>query len=228
MGKQGDSTSRSRAAASGSSTVRRPSPAVYRRRRLVLGAALLLVIALVVGGFGLAGAFNSEPEQVSATDPSAGPAASGDPSAVPEPSTPASATPTPSATPSCNQNLVTVSASTDKAAYGPDENPMLSLKITNGGTVACEVNIGTSQMDFLVTSGSDRIFSSRDCQAKSEDLIKTIAPGASEIANFPWSRNRSVEGCQPVEAKPGTGGAYYIFTAKVGSRASPKAVFQLN
>lgn len=228
MGKQGDSTSRSRAAASGSSTVRRPSPAVYRRRRLVLGAALLLVIALVVGGFGLAGAFNSEPEQVSATDPSAGPAASGDPSAAPEPSTPASATPTPSATPSCNQNLMTVSASTDKAAYGPDENPMLSLKITNGGTVACEVNIGTSQMDFLVTSGSDRIFSSRDCQSKSEDLIKTIAPGASETANFPWSRNRSVEGCQPVEAKPGTGGAYYIFTAKVGSRASPKAVFQLN
>jgi len=122
---------------------------------------------------------------------------------------------------------VTVSASTDKAAYGPEENPLLTLKVTNGGTMPCEVNIGTSQMEFLVTSGADRIFSSRDCQAKSEDLVKILAPGASETANFPWPRNRSVEGCQPVEAKPGGGGAYYIFTAKLGSKASPKAVFQL-
>jgi hypothetical protein len=105
---------------------------------------------------------------------------------------------------------------------------MLSLKVTNGGTFPCEVNIGTSQMEFLVTSGSDRIFSSKDCQASSEDLVKVIAPGASETANFPWSRNRSADGCKAVAAAPGGGGAYYIFTAKLGSRASPKAVFQLN
>jgi hypothetical protein len=204
---------------------------VYRRRRLFLGAALLMVIALVAGGFTLAGAFGGKSEQASSADPTARATASADPSAEPSPSRSASEptpTPTPSATPTCNQNLVTVSASTDKAAYGPGENPMLTLKVTNGGTMPCEVNIGTSQMEYLVTSGPDRIFSSRDCQAKSEDLVKIIAPGASETANFPWSRNRSVEGCQPVEAKPGDGGAYYIFTAKLGSKASPKAVFQLN
>jgi hypothetical protein len=202
---------------------------VYRRRRLFLGAALLLVIALVVGGFSLAGAFSGRSEQASSTDPAAGATASADPSSQASPSSSAPApTPTPSPTPTCNQNLVTVSASTDKAAYGAEENPMLTLKVTNGGTMPCEVNIGTSQMEFLVTSGADRIFSSRDCQATSEDLVKTIAPGASETANFPWSRNRTVDGCQAVEAKPGGGGAYYIFTAKLGSKASPKAVFQLN
>ena len=88
--------------------------------------------------------------------------------------------------------------------------------------------VGDRTHRIKVTSGPDRIFSSRDCQAKSEDLVKIIGPGASETANFPWSRNRSIEGCQPVEAKPGGGGAYYIFTAKLGSRASPEAVFQLN
>ena len=201
---------------------------MYRRRRLFLGGVLLLVIALV-SSFAVAGALGNKSEQAASTGTgataSAGPAAGASPS--PSASEPA-ATPTPSATPGCNQNLVTVSASTDKAAYGPGENPMLTLKVTNGGTMPCEVNIGTSQMEFLVTSGADRIFSSRDCQAKSEDLVKVIAPGASETANFPWSRNRSVEGCQPIEAKPGGGGAYYIFTAKLGSKASPKAVFQLN
>ncbi len=188
-----------------------------------------MVIALVAA-FAVAGAFSGKSEQVSSADPAAGATAPADPApgAPSASATEPAATPTPSATPTCNQNLVTVSASTDKAAYGPEENPMLTLKVTNGGTMPCEVNIGTSQMEFLVTSGADRIFSSRDCQAKSEDLLKVIAPGASETANFPWSRNRSVEGCQPVEAKPGGGGAYYIFTAKLGSKASPKAVFQLN
>lgn len=170
----------------------------------------------------MAGAFSGT-EQASST----GGATESSPAPGGSPSEPAVSEPTPTPTPSCNQNMVTVSASTDKAAYGPDENPLLTLKVTNGGTMPCEVNIGTSQMEFLVTSGADRIFSSKDCQAKSEDLMKTIAPGASETANFPWARNRTLEGCSPIDAKPGAGGAYYIFTAKLGSRASPKSVFQL-
>ncbi len=189
---------------------------------------------MVISGFALAGAFKGGSQQASSTQPSATDPASANPAASATPSAAASATasatpsPTASATPTCDQNLVTVSASTDKPAYGPGENPMLTLKVTNGGKVPCEVNIGTSQMEFLVTSGSDRIFSSKDCQASSEDLVKVIAPGASETANFPWNRNRSVDGCKAVAAAPGGGGAYYIFTAKLGSRASPKAVFQLN
>ena len=202
---------------------------------MVVGGALLLVIALVAGGFALAAAFTGGSRKASSTQPSStetasNPAASPSAAATPSASAAASATPSPTApaTPTCNQNLVTVSAATDKPAYGPGENPLLTLKVTNGGTVPCEVNIGTSQMEFLVTSGSDRIFSSKDCQASSEDLVKVIAPGASETANFPWSRNRSADGCKAVAAAPGGGGAYYIFTAKLGSRASPKAVFQLN
>ncbi|MDP9987068.1 hypothetical protein J2S98_002227 [Arthrobacter oryzae] len=231
MGRQGNSSARG---TSGSSSVRKPSAAVYRRRRLFAGGALLLVIALVVSGFALAGAFKGGSRQASSTQPSstdpasANPADSATPSASASATAPATPSPTVSATATCNQNLVTVTASTDKPAYGPGENPMLTLKVTNGGKVPCEVNIGTSQMEFLVTSGSDRIFSSKDCQASSEDLVKVIAPGASETANFPWSRNRSAEGCKAVAAAPGGGGAYYIFTAKLGSRASPKAVFQLN
>lgn len=205
---------------------------MYRRRRLAAGGALLLAIVLVVSGFALAGAFRGGSQQASSTQPSstdsASAASAGAPSAS-APATPsASPTPTVAPTPTCNQNLVTVTAATDKPSYGPGENPLLTLKVTNGGTVPCEVNIGTSQMEFLVTSGADRIFSSKDCQASSEDLVKVIAPGASETANFPWGRNRSADGCKAVAAAPGGGGAYYIFTAKLGSRASPKAVFQLN
>jgi len=229
MGRQGNSSPHKTVSKSGSrggsGATRQPSAAVYRRRRLFVGTALLLAVALAFGGFAVAGAFRGT-EQASSTGgaTATAPTPGASPSATPD-STP---TPTPTPTPTCNQNLVTVSASTDKAAYGPDENPLLSLKVTNGGAMPCEVNIGTAQMEFVVTSGADRIFSSKDCQANSEDLVKTLAPGASETANFPWARNRTLEGCSPIAAKPGGGGAYYIFTAKLGSKASPKAVFQLN
>ena len=103
---------------------------------------------------------------------------------------------------------------------------MLTLKVSNGGKLPCKVNIGTSQMEFLVTSGSDRIFSSKDCQASGDDLVKTIAPGKSETANFPWPRNRSVQGCEEVRDAAGSG--YYVFIAKLGPKVSPPAVFQLS
>jgi hypothetical protein len=206
-----------------------------------VGLALLLVLAVTGGTIAaVTGALGGGTEQASSTDPtgapdsqaspepgsSAGSTASAEPEAT-DAETPAP-TSTPSATPTCDQNLVTVSAATDKAVYGPEENPMLTLKVSNGGKLPCQVNIGTSQMEFLITSGSDRIFSSRDCQASSEDLVKTIEPGKSETANFPWPRNRSVEGCREVSTKPGGGGAYYIFTAKLGAKTSQKAVFRLN
>ena len=242
MGRQGNSgTNGSRPKGSGSGQAarrparkparkpsRKPASPVFRRRRLLVGAALLAVIAVVVGGFiAVASIINGGGQSV----PDGGATSAGTPASGPSQSA-ATPDPTPSATASegsgCQQNLIVVTAATDKQSYGAGEKPLLSLKVTNNNKVPCEVNIGTSQMEFLITSGSDRIFSSQDCQADSTDLMKTIAPGKSETANFPWQRNRTVQGCDPIEAKPGGGGAYYVFTARLASKTSPKAVFQLN
>ncbi|GGV38109.1 hypothetical protein [Paenarthrobacter nicotinovorans] len=221
------STAPAKGAARGSSGTpakkRRPSPAVYRRRRQVVFGGLLLVIALVVVGvLAVAGTFagSPEPQAVSTSEPAQ----------APTQGSAASTSPSPSASPSpvCDFNLMTVAAKTDKPAYGAEEKPLLTMTITNGGTAPCEVNVGTSQMEYVVMSGSDRIFSSKDCQTGGEDLVKTIQPGKSETANFPWQRNRSLEGCGVIDAKPGAGGAYYTFEARLGNKASPKAVFQLN
>jgi len=223
-GKQ-ESTARSSAPAKGAAPMkkRRPSPAVYRRRRQVVFGALLLVIALVIGGVvALTGALAGDPEPLAVASPEA--------TQVPtQGSTPTgSAAPSPSASPVCDLNLMTVAAKTDKPAYGPEEKPLLTMTITNGGTAPCEVNVGTSQMEYLLMSGSDRIFSSKDCQTGGEDLIKTIQPGKSETANFPWQRNRTLEGCASISATPGAGGAYYTFEARLGNKASPRVSFQLN
>lgn len=209
---------------------RKPVSPVYRRRRLFVGAALLLVIAVAIGGFAAVSSIlntgQSSPAGQSSSDGGAAPSGQ-----ETEPAVGPNTTASPAATPEgdgCEQNLVTVTAATDKPAYADGENPLLTLKVTNGNRVPCEINIGTSQMEFLVTSGSDRIFSSTDCQADATDLVKTIPPGQSETANFPWQRNRTLQGCAPIEAKPGAGGAYYVFTARLANKTSPKAVFQLN
>ncbi|MCP2049082.1 UNVERIFIED_ORG: hypothetical protein J3D58_003154 [Paenarthrobacter nicotinovorans] len=221
------STARPKGAARGASGTpakkRRPSPAVYRRRRQVVFGGLLLVIALVVVGvLAVSGTFagNPAPQAVSTSDPTQVPTQGSAPSTTPSPSA--------SPTPVCDFNLMTVAAKTDKPAYGADEKPLLTMTITNGNAAPCEVNVGTSQMEYVVMSGSDRIFSSKDCQTGGVDLVKTIQPGKSETANFPWQRNRSLEGCGVIDAKPGAGGAYYTFEARLGNKASPKAVFQLN
>jgi hypothetical protein len=233
QGTSGKSGSKPKGTA-GRQPARPPVSAIYRRRRLFVVIVLLVVLAVALGGFAaVSGALRGASEQASSTDRDGSgkqdvqsQATPSGPAPTTAPTTPP--TTAPPATPTCDQNLVKVFAATDKAAYGPGENPLLSLKVTNGGTAPCEVNIGTSQMEYTVTSGSDRIFSSVDCQAESSDLIKTIAPGQSETANFPWQRNRTLPGCAAVSAKPGAGGAYYIFIARLGNKSSQKAVFQLS
>lgn len=213
---------------------RKPSPAVYRRRRLFAGVALLLVLGLIAGGVAtltslLGGAQQASSAQDSTQGPSTqGPSTEGDGTAQSASTASASPSATPSASPTCDQKLVTVKATTNKTSYAADEKPVLSLTVSNGGKLPCKVNIGTSQMDFLVTSGSDRVFSSADCQAASTDLVKTIAPGKSETANFPWPRNRSVQGCENVPDGTVAGSGYYVFIAKLGAKVSPPTVFQLS
>ena len=208
---------------------------MYRRRRLFAGVALLLVLGLVAGGVAtltslLGGAQQASSAQDSTTQDSTtqDPSTQGDSTAQPGSTASASPSATPSASPTCDQKLVTVKATTNKTSYAADEKPVLSLTVTNGGKLPCKVNIGTSQMDFLVTSGSDRVFSSADCQAASTDLVKTIAPGKSETANFPWPRNRSVQGCEKVPDGAVAGGGYYVFIAKLGAKVSAPTVFQLS
>ena len=208
---------------------RRPSPAVYRRRRLVAGILVLLVITgLVFAVIGVVRALSPDDAAASATVPA--------PTLTPPGSAPAAeASPGPAESPAaqepaaqeslCPSDKIRVAASTDAAVYPAGATPMLTLTVTNTSDKACEINVGTTQMEFVVASGSDRIFSSMDCQDGAQDYIKKVEPGASETANFPWERNRSAPGCAPVASNPNPG--YYMFTARLGQLSSENAVFQL-
>lgn len=146
--------------------------------------------------------------------------------AQPSPTEPAAAEKPEAAGPAlCADGSVRVSATTDALSYPAGATPVLTMTVTNDGSEPCDVNVGTSQMEFSITSGSDRIFSSVDCQQGGEDLLKTIEPNSVETAKFSWERQRSAPGCAEVPSNPNPG--TYMFTARLGSITSEHTVFEL-
>ncbi|MBG6084841.1 hypothetical protein [Zhihengliuella flava] len=209
------------------SAPRRPSPAVYRRRRLVVLLAALVVVALLVwGGFAGVSALRAMTAE-GRSDASAQPSASADsPASGAESGADSSAEPTESADPSsCQPGDVSVSASTEKRVHGTDEDPVLIMTVENTGDFDCDVNVGTREQEFLIESGDDRIYSTKDCLKDSTVLDITMEPGQKETARFTWERVRSAPGCPGVSAHPRPG--TYVFIAKLGNRTSDKAVFEL-
>ena len=76
-----------------------------------------------------------------------------------------------------------MAASTSRKSYASSQTPVLVMTITNVGSSACRLNVGTSQQDFSVSSGSDRIYSSSDCLADPTDVDITIKAGS--VGNRP-------------------------------------------
>src|SRR4051812_46409118 len=199
----------------------RPSARVFRRRRLAVLISLLVVTGLLVwAGFGIASMLRPAEPGATGTDPVSGGTSSTAPQPSPEPGTESPDEPT-----DCLDGDVVIGASTAQGTHGPAQDPVLVMTIKNEGKFDCKVNVGTSQQEFSVMSGSDRIFSTSDCVQDPMDTEITIKPGSSETARFTWTRVRSAPGCKVVSAKPRPG--WYGFTAKLGELSSETAKFEL-
>lgn len=228
-----------------SGSVRRPSPEVYRRRRLVVVVALLVVLALLIWAVvAVAGLFKGgqepsagAPAPASASAASSAPAsseaASSESAGASSGSASASATSSGSADPSssaeagatCAPEDIGLKSATDESTYASGDDPVLEMKITNSGSEDCQLNVGTSQQEFKISSGSDRIFSTTDCRTDATDSNMTLKAGATESARFTWKRMRSAPGCKPVSTKPRPG--TYSFTAQLGTVDGDKTTFTL-
>jgi hypothetical protein len=209
------------------STIRTPvgpqPPSVYWRRRLLvlLGVvAVIVVIILIIVRPG-------------SGSPDAGP------SDTPNPSDTA-ATPSGSPSPSftsaaggeaCNPGQITVAAVTDATQYASGVQPMLSMKITNSGTAPCTFDVGTGAQEYVITSGTDRIWSSKDCQTAPTNTPQVLQPGvALSTTPFAWDRTRSsTTTCNTTRpsAVANADGPTYRLTVSLGGIESEDAVFRL-
>ena len=145
----------------------------------------------------------------------------------PDPPPTSTAEPTEQAPPAeCNIKDLELTASTAAQSFSlNDSEAILELNVLNTTGIDCSLNVGTSQQEFLVTSGSDRIFSSKDCQVDPEDHAMVLQPKKKEVARFSWSMNRSEPECKDVSAEPQPG--TYKLTVSLGELESDPVTFYL-
>ncbi|NQX12666.1 hypothetical protein HQQ80_13595 [Microbacteriaceae bacterium VKM Ac-2855] len=147
---------------------------------------------------------------------------------VPEtPTGEAAATPTPT----CSASDVSVTAVTDASSYAAGAIPQLSLTLTNTSAADCVINAGTSQQVFTITSGSDTIWRSSDCQSEPNDLEILLTAGQTVNGTpIPWDRTRSSTAtcAGGREAVTAGGAAYNLSVSVAGITSASTAQFLLN
>ena len=187
------------------STIRNPvgpqPPGVYWKRRalVLLGlVAIVVIIALIIMRPG-----------------------SGTPAATTKSPSP-TATSIAEGAKACDPANIQLTAITDKNGYNVGETPLISMSITNTGLTACTVNAGTDAQEYLILSGTEQYWSSRDCQADEAPTETTLQPAVPQSTNpFPWDRTRSTTTtCDAARPAVAAGGASYHLTVKLGDLES--------
>lgn len=132
--------------------------------------------------------------------------------------------------PVCESSQLEVSAVTNQGSYGPDELPELSLSVKNTGDAACTAELGTAGMTFTVSSGSDEVWRSTDCQTSPEKLPVILDAGEQlDSESIQWDRTRSsTETCEIARDPVASDGAsYHLEVSAAGAKSTDTAQFLL-
>ncbi len=170
-------------------------PSVYWRRRAIV---LVLAILVFAGVWTLFSAFNASPATTPVASPTAGTVAA------------------------CNSSDISLRAETNQESYAAGEFPKFSMTITNAGTTACTLEVGTDVQKYIIMSGSDLIWDSTVCQVSPQPFSQLFEAGQSLTTDeVEWGRARS-DNCDSGTPAVG-GGASYQLTVYVGGIQSTEA-----
>lgn len=190
----------------------RPAPrskSVYLRRRIIAAVVVVVIVALIwslvaaVVGW-VQGIFGGNTDVNPATSGTAAVAACDPKNILLEP-------------------LVGTKSGDEQAAFDNGINPFFGYQVTNVGAKDCTFDVGGKDTYYTVTSGSETIWSSADCDRtgllSSSITLKPSTPIKSPMSD--WYRVKSSStGCgadqSPVVAK----GASYHLTVEVGGVSS--------
>ncbi|WP_263731243.1 hypothetical protein [Cellulomonas sp. SG140] len=206
---------------------RLPARVYWVRRAVVLGVPLVLLLLVLVVIHPWAGkaadrAAARAPVTTSATTSAAAPAA------------PASPSPTPTPTPSlrggvgdCQPAQLALGLTPTAVDVPAGVSPTFTVTIKNTGTAPCLVDAGDAYREVVITSGADRVWSSKDCvAANAPRRTLLLAAGQSDTTQVPWNRVRSAAGCPGGLSRPGTG--TYQATLNLAGATGGPAVFVLH
>ncbi|MGY6497683.1 MAG: hypothetical protein ACXIUP_05600 [Microcella sp.] len=202
-------------------------PSVYWRRRAVVGLGVLAVIVVIVlivvrpGTAEPTGAGTPGPAATDSAEVDGDGSGEGDEQSDLDAAADEAAAEGGGAPQACTSEQVQVTPITDAESYGPESQPQLSLSLLNTGTRPCIIEAGSDVQEFLITSGPDRIWSSRDCQVDPVAATVVLEPGEERSTPaIPWNRTRSEPGVCDVQRTPVPGGgATYRLSVSVGEFA---------
>jgi hypothetical protein len=205
-----------------------PARVYWVRRTIVLGLPLL-VVALVVWvlvGRGAAGASaDGELPPASETSPAGTDATTpaGDEGADAGEEQDDASSDQPA---NCAPEVLALAITATAESFPAGVSPTFAVSITNTGSEPCLVDAGEAQREVVITSGVDRVWSSRDCVAAgTEERTLLLGGGVVDETPLAWNRERSAQGCPAGQPEPGAGTYSAAFTL-AGATATP-AVFGL-
>lgn len=205
-----------------------PPVVIYRRRRAAAIAGAALALLLIIGIIVWIWPSSSESSNTSTADNQAnnqGVIPNIAPSAASSSSNNAAPTSTnsdiPAGTPTCQDDYIAVTVSTDKPNYKLGEKPIFMALVTNTGKVTCKRNVGTGmeQLEVLDFNGN-QIWTNLDCDTPPGMKETMLNPGQQIGFNLQWQAKTSVRGCPANSAKPVPAGQYQIIALL--SRVSSK------
>ena len=122
----------------------------------------------------------------------------------------------------------------DPLAFNPGDTPFIWYSVTNIGSVECKFNVGSDVTFYKITSGTDVVWNSKDCNTPRSSAEPILLLPNKEVSAPPgdWDRVRSGDaGCSANEGLPAVtaDGASYILEAEVnGILSTNKPQFVLN
>lgn len=205
-----------------------------RARTYTVLVAILLVTGLVWAALWWSGR-GSEPEP---PETSATPTDSAEATEDPSPSESASPSANyeglgesglPSDAPACEIGDIEIQAMTDATEYGADDPVMMRFMIVNTGSVPCQMNVGTSQQDYVITAGSETVFRASDCMTDRVDQLVTLEPDdARQSTEIEWNRRYSDEAsCNDQLEKVPEGQSYTLTVVVAGIESQGTRDFTL-
>ncbi len=197
---------------------RLPARVYWVRRLVVLGVPLLLIVLVVWWAAGRGGSDD-------ATDPVAETTSTAPVAPADEPG--------PSETPASDDGVadcapagLALAMTADAESFAAGVSPTFTVSITNTGTDPCLVDAGEAQREIVITSGTDRIWSNRDCIVPgTESRTLLLAGGGNDTTSFAWNRVRSAEGCP--QGLPAPGAGTYSAQLNLAGASAPPVVFGL-
>ena len=96
----------------------------------------------------------------------------------------------------CPDSAIEVGATTDASTYRVgQQDPVLTLTITNVGEVPCFRDIGPKANELEITSGGYHVWSSDDCATSDEPNVTLMEPGQQAVSSLTWNSRLSQKGC---------------------------------